>query len=99
MRRRPPKSTLTDTRVPDATLVRSVHGGFPELLGVHLAQALVALAADGGFGLLEQPGHGFAEITDLGFLLPLAFSALDHGISGNEALEGDRKSTRLNSGH
>jgi len=32
-----------------------VHGGFPQLLGVHFAQALVALAAGGAFGFADEP--------------------------------------------
>jgi hypothetical protein len=41
-----------------------VHGGFPQLLGVHFAQALVALAAGGAFGFADQPLHGLAEVAD-----------------------------------
>jgi hypothetical protein len=32
------------------------------LLGVHLAQAFVALARRGGFGLGDEPAHGLAKV-------------------------------------
>jgi type I restriction enzyme R subunit len=65
-----------------------VHRGFPQLLGVHLAQPLVALAAHGAFGLLHQPGHRGAEVGDLLFLHLLAFAAAHDGIGAQQAQEG-----------
>src|SRR5678816_3320902 len=62
-----------------------VHRRLPELRRVHLAQALVALARDRAFGLLDQPGHRFAEVADLGFLLALARGALADRIGADPA--------------
>ncbi len=55
-----------------------VHRGFPQLLGVHLAQAFVALAAGGALGLGQQPFHRLAEIADFFLLLAFAFAAHHH---------------------
>ena len=41
-----------------------VHGGLPQLPGVHLAQALVALPADAAFGFGEQPAHCLLYTSD-----------------------------------
>src|SRR5437868_5400666 len=57
-----------------------VHRGLPQLLRIHLAQALVALAAHGPFGLLHEPGHGLAEVADLLLLLLVAFAATRDGL-------------------
>ena len=65
-----------------------VHGGFPQLRGVHFAQAFVALAAGGAFGLGDQPVHGLAEVADFFFLLALAFAAHDAGALAQQAAEG-----------
>ena len=60
-----------------------VHGGFPELLGVHFAQAFVALFADAAFDFVLQPGHGFGEVGDAASL----FAALDEGAGAEQAAE------------
>ena len=65
-----------------------VHCGFPELLGVHFAQAFVTLAAGGAFGLSNEPGHGFPEVVDFLFLLAFAFAARHFGALAQQALEG-----------
>jgi hypothetical protein len=65
-----------------------VHGGFPELGGVHLAQPFVALAAGGALGLGQQPLHGDAEVADAFFFLALAFTAHDLGTVAQQAAEG-----------
>ena len=65
-----------------------VHGGFPQLGGVHLSQAFVALACGGIFGLHNQPAHGLAEIRNLFFLGPFAVTAHDACAVGQQGLEG-----------
>ncbi len=65
-----------------------VHRGFPQLFGVHLAQALVALAAGGAFGFLDEPGHGLAEVAHFLFALALAFAAQHPGAFAEQAAEG-----------
>ncbi len=67
-----------------------VHGGFPELLGVHFAQAFVALATDSVFGLADEPVHGFAEGGHGGFLGVVAVAAPHGGARGDESVEGLR---------
>jgi hypothetical protein len=57
-------------------------------IGVHLAQAFVALACGGVFGLADQPLHGLAEVADLFFLLALAFAAHHFGAFAEQAAEG-----------
>src|SRR6186713_2418901 len=43
---------------------RRVDGGIPELLGVHLAEALVTLDRLALARLVDEPGHGLLERTD-----------------------------------
>ena len=42
-----------------------------------------------------EPGHGLAKVTDAGFLLALAFTALDDRILADEALEGVEQGAAL----
>ena len=51
------------------TTYGGVHGGFPQLSGVHLAQAFVALTAGGALGFADEPVHGLAEVVGLFFFL------------------------------
>src|SRR3990167_1543498 len=58
------------------------------MLGVHLAQALVALAGCAAFGFADQPLHGLAEVADFFFLLLFAFAAQGLGALAQQAAEG-----------
>jgi hypothetical protein len=62
---------------------RRVHGGFPELFGVHFAQAFVALDAEVALGFVEQPVEGVLEVADGG----LGFAAMDFGAGADQSVE------------
>ena len=70
------------------TTNRGVHGGFPQLRGVHLAQAFVTLTAGGALGFTDEPMHGLAKVVGLFFFLSLAFTAHDFGAFTQQAAEG-----------
>jgi hypothetical protein len=61
-----------------------VHGGFPELFGVHFAQAFVALLGEAAFHVGEHPADGVGEAGD-GLLL---FAAAHDGAGLDEAGDG-----------
>ena len=61
-----------------------IHRRRGELLGVHLAQTLVALACGGALGFGDQPAHGLAEVADLFGLGLFAFTACDLGAFGQQ---------------
>jgi len=61
-----------------------VHGGFPELFGVHFAQAFVALLGDAAFHVGEHPADGVGEAGD-GLLL---VAAAHDGAGLDEAGDG-----------
>src|SRR3546814_17962569 len=98
MKRRPPRSTRTDTSFPYATLFRSVGDaedvevlgalGHHLLLRYGLLDAAQPVAQSGGLLELELGGrllHAHLELLDDGF-----------GVAVEEV---ERKSTRLNSSH
>ena len=64
-----------------------IHGGFPQLRRVHLAQAFVALACSGVFSLADQPAHRLAKVANPFFLAPLAFAAHDFGAVADQVFE------------
>ena len=65
-----------------------VHGGFPQLRGVHLAQAFVTLTAGGALGFADEPMHGLAEVVGLFFFLSLALTPHDFGAFTEQTAEG-----------
>jgi hypothetical protein len=63
-----------------------VHGGFPELFRVHLAQAFVALNAQVLPDLVEQPVEGLLEVVGGG----LRIAPADFGAFADQAGEDFR---------
>src|SRR5690606_487534 len=70
------------------TTYSGVHGGFPQLAGVHLTQTLVALLAKPAFGFGQQPLHDFTEIIHGGFTTLLAFTTSHHGAITDQTGKG-----------
>src|SRR3546814_15580762 len=101
MLRRPPRSTRTDTFFPYTTLFRSV---------LALQDAALVLPGDGRAGLHLGPRNlGVAaaagaalgdEVVDAALAVLVAgVPVLHRGVLDLGVVEGDRKSTRLNSSH
>src|SRR3546814_5750558 len=103
MIRRPPRSTRTDTLFPYTTLFRSLDEPLDHLVGHRLVDhALggqpVGIDRRDGRMLADRVIHqrlGEARLVALIVAEPAVAPHVDH----NVALEGDRKSTRLNSSH
>src|SRR3546814_5133944 len=109
MIRRPPRSTRTDTLVPDTTLVRSAASpgdarhaiGLPGLCNVHshgFQRGMAGLSerrgrADDDFWSWREVMYAFLDR-----LTPDDIAAIT-ALAYVEMLETDRKSTRLNSSH
>ena len=68
-----------------------IHRRFPQLAGIHLAEPLVALAADRALGLLHQPVHRLGKARDRRLLLLVAAAADDPGAGADQALERARR--------
>src|SRR3546814_17647080 len=99
MIRRPPRSTRTDTLLPDTTLFRSVRAG---VVGNPVAQRALRLVAEGAGGTaLIVGGVGEDERRRVKALVTRCSSgqSLVETLASHLLLHGDRKSTRLNSSH
>src|SRR3546814_14860642 len=109
MIRRPPRSTRTDTLLPDTTLFRSLsqEEGPLEviraraLLESEVAATAAKLGRKAHFDAIEEAIEMMVAETDAG-LIPIEADQLFHvriaEATGNSVLI-DRKSTRLNSSH
>src|SRR5690554_4086743 len=64
-----------------------IHGGFPQLLRVHLTQTLIALNIQATLGFLHQPVQSTLERQHYLF----AFTTLDVGTVFNQAIQGFAK--------
>src|SRR3546814_1191461 len=107
MMRRPPRSTLTDTLFPYATLFRST---IDEMRTSPSLGAIRAMSDDvgilqHGIGIVPDRAHGYC-IDDNARALMLLNSLDPRAFAENDALAmryasfvQDRKSTRLNSSH
>src|SRR3546814_11642121 len=88
MIRRPPRSTRTDTLFPYTTLFRSIGGNNVTMTQVQLA-AMMGIGRSYASRVLQRFKHDGLLRTRRG-----GIEVLDR-----EGLQGDRKSTRLNSSH
>src|SRR3546814_13252640 len=111
--RRPPRSTLTDTRFPYTTLFRSngLHvlatanpgctggqaGGFA-MDGSGIGSALQCNRRGDGFGNGAN-GNVVDEVTGFGLSGQFSSTAIGGGVEAIKQNSGDRKSTRLNCSH
>src|SRR3546814_15264167 len=91
IRRQPPRSTRTDTHCPYTTLFRSLHGNRTYLMQDKDGQIIETHSISAG---LDYPGVGpeHAWLKD-------SKRAEYVAITDDEAMQADRKSTRLNSSH
>src|SRR3546814_12923311 len=97
MIRRPPRSTRTDTLVPDTTLFRSINRA--ALRHRHLDQDM-----GGGAEAIEaqsapRPSHAVGAVADQAGAEQGGGLDISHAPGQPEAVAIDRKSTRLNSSH
>src|SRR3546814_20439422 len=98
MRRRPPRSTRTDTLFPYTTLFRSVTARLLCIRGlgdVHEARRFLAPSLDDLHDPFRLAGMAEAVERILGAIARKERIA----IHGDYDVDGDRKSTRLNSRH
>src|SRR3546814_19715494 len=105
MRRRPPRSTPTDTHLPYTTLFRSFRDrdGLGEDPALQQLATIVRGADTSHLDLTPQSSGLFAISLGLSAIFPDDHEMLRHGMTMYDALyawcRSDRKSTRLNSRH
>src|SRR3546814_17219337 len=101
MRRRPPRSTRTDTLFPSTTLFRSllaVGGGHRSLHRLRVFRPEIEDVADLDAARGDPPVGRHLGL-ELRLLVLLVGRGVAAGPPGDDRLEVDRKSTRLNSSH
>src|SRR3546814_14315562 len=115
MIRRPPRSTRTDTLFPDTTLFRAGCGGGCTVTDPETAPGSGLYVIDGNqlpqapkwvhnvtarFGMPVGEDGEFFVYTDWAYRSEVNFFLYESTeFRGKASLEGDRKSTRLNSSH
>src|SRR3546814_14265997 len=99
MRRRPPRSTRTDTPFPVTTLFRSVHPqGLWDRLAAELPDHRAQLELVVEHQAVVDAADAAVEAEEA--VAALAVGVVAHEVEGaHRPQRGDRKSTRLNSSH
>src|SRR3546814_14533991 len=97
MIRRPPRSTRTDTLFPYTTLFRS---GWRARTGIHAEQRVRGAVIGAGRAAFQDQSAPRGETQcDDAWLPGQCGKPVGAELAEGDAVEGDRKSTRLNSSH